>query len=246
MESKQLGGDFGSGVSVADPEVFNFAMVGDLHIGGQDTTRFRRMLSQARAEGDSFIILLGDMVDQGEREDYVAFLAALGETGWQGKFFPVVGNHDIFEGGWNHYKELLGPSHYTFQVGNAKFIVVDTADATVGEDQRDWLVSELGKPRPTHVFLVSHYLPVIPGQRTYLKLANEAEALETMKLCTIHGVSGWFGAHYHSFSVGRIENVDYVVAGGGGGRRMDPIHENFFVRVRISGNNVSYQLRIVE
>jgi hypothetical protein len=40
--------------------------------------------------------------------------------------------------------------------------------------------------------------------------------------------------------------VDYVVAGGGGGRRMKPVEDYFFVQVSVSKNGIQYQLKIVE
>src|SRR6476659_2629341 len=59
-------------VSVEDSRHFTFAAVGDLHIGSQDTSRLTRILSAAQAEGDAFVILLGDIVDKGDRENLLA------------------------------------------------------------------------------------------------------------------------------------------------------------------------------
>ncbi len=246
FESESLSHAIGSAISLAQSDNFSFAIVGDLHIGNQDTTRFRKILSMANAEGDSFIILLGDIVDKGEQQDFIAVQNALKENNYEGKFLPVIGNHDIFDEGWNHFRDRLGPSHYTLQFGNSKYIAIDTADGTLGEPQRDWLEAELGKDSPFHIFILSHYLPIIPGERTYLKLSNEEEALALMSLTSERGVRSWLGAHYHSFIVGSVEGVTYVVAGGGGGRRMAPVEAFFFVQVIVKGPSISYQLRTLE
>lgn len=233
-----------SSVSVDDAKHFRFAIVGDLHIRGGNTSRLKTILAQARSEKDEFVIFLGDIVDQGEEEDFIAVNEAIESHGYRDRFFPVIGNHDVFENGWEHYQKHFGPSRYAFTAGNAKFIVMDTADATVGEKQMEWLKAE-AQTAPEHLFLASHYLPAVPGIRTYLKLSNDREALRLMKWADESGVRAWFGAHYHSFVVGKVGSVDYVVAGGGGGRRMEPVLDFFFVQVVVNGKDVSYSLRVV-
>jgi hypothetical protein len=233
-------------VSLADSNHFSFAVVGDLHVSNQDTSRLNRILSAASAEGDSFIVLLGDLADQGALQDLSAIKDTLVAGGWSGKYLPVLGNHDVFNDGWTNYKNVNGASHYQVTIGNSRFLALDTADGNVGREQTQWLEGELKKPGPMNTFLISHYLPVIPGERTYLKLANEKEAIHLMKLATNHGVRGWMGAHYHSYIVERIEGVDYLVAGGGGGRRMQPVMDYFFVQVQVSGGDIRYTLHKVD
>lgn len=235
-----------NGVTLPNPGSFSFALIGDLHIQNGDTTRFLRVLKSARAEGDAFVLLLGDIVDTGEESDVQKVIEAIETNGWQGKVFPVLGNHDIFGEGWSSYSKYFGKSHYSVEVGNSKFIALDTGDGTLGKSQSEWLLRELNLSRPQHLFLFSHYLPVIPGQRTYLKLADELEAQRLMKWAKQYRVSAWLGAHYHSFIVSDIDEVKIVVAGGGGGRRMEPVKEFFFVQAVVDGERVDFNLRVVE
>ena len=233
-------------VTLPDPENFTFAAVGDLHISNKDTARLGRILTAAAAEGDAFIVVLGDIVDKGAREDVIAFHQALSDTGFTGRVLPVLGNHDIFYNGWDSYKEFNGAATYSVTIGNSNFIVLDTADGSLGQGQRAWLKTEIAKNVSKHLFLASHYLPVIPRQKTYLKLANDVEAIGLMKLASENHVTAWLGGHYHSYIVGRAENVDYVVAGGGGGRRMDPVREFFFAQVKVAGDSVTYSMKKVD
>lgn len=248
-DSSLLSGPTNS-VTVGDPTKFTFAAVGDLHIAVRDTTRFRRILQAAQAAGDAFIVLLGDLVDKGNEQDFNALMDAINEEGFTGRAFPVLGNHDIFENGWAHYKTILGASHYTFEIGNSRFIVLDTGDGAVGEDQKEWFESELNKPRPTNTFVLSHYLPTLPGIEHYLKIADDVEALRLMRLAKQGGVRAWFGAHYHAYLNGVVENVRYICAGGAGGRRManaqNVIDGYFYVQVSVDGANVSYLKKDVE
>lgn len=225
---------------------FFFVIVGDLHIGQGDTTRMSRVLNGATADGAEFILFLGDIVDAGVRDDVIAFNNAIAAAGWTGRTFSVAGNHDVFNDGWDNYYELTGSSTYTFTAGNSRFIALDSADATLGEAQIDWLRGQLAANTSDNVFLFSHYLPVIPGQSTYLKLASETESLGLMSLATTAGVRGWLGAHYHSFIQSKIAGVDYVVAGGGGGRRMAPYARYFYVLVEVNGQTVTYTPRPID
>ncbi|MFM8269955.1 MAG: metallophosphoesterase family protein [Pseudomonadota bacterium] len=228
-----------------DPDNFTFAMVGDLHIGGTDTNRFRTILQTAQSEGDSFIVLLGDIADKGEEASFSAAKDALRDFNFDDKVISILGNHDIFGDGWTEYQKVFGPSHFTVDVGNSRFIALDTADGVVGEEQFDWFLEELNRNPLSHTFVLTHYMPVVPGQQTYLRLANQLEAERMMNLATRKTVTGVFGGHYHSFSQEKISGVDYVVAGGGGGRRMKPIEDYFFVQVLVSQNSIQYQLRVV-
>lgn len=233
-------------VVLADPENYTFAIVGDLHLTEGNAEMLRNIIDRAKAAGDAFLILLGDIVDSGEEKDFAAAKKVISETGWEGKVFPVIGNHDIAFDGWKYYKGIFGPSRYRLSIGNALFLVVDSADGAVGRTQRSWLEEELRGSGAKNKFILSHYLPIIPGVQSYLKLANEEEGAGLMSLAKLYGVKGWLGAHYHSYIVARIEGTEYVVAGGGGGRRMEPVPRFFDVQVRVSGSDVSYEIRLLD
>ena len=228
--------------AVADPGHFSFAVVGDTHIEWQNTERLRTILTMASNQGAAFVVLLGDIVDYGEEADYLAVLKAVRDTGWYGRVAYVLGNHDIIQDGWNHFRTYLGPSHFSFSAGNSRVVALDTADGTVDRDEQTWFAGELAAAASTNLFVLSHYLPFVPGQRTYLKIASDEEAQGLMKVASDRGVHTWFGAHYHSYAVGTVEGVDYVVAGGGGKRRMPPVMDYFFVRVDVAGKDVKYNL----
>lgn len=225
---------------------FTFAMVGDIHIGSGDTARFSRILNAAQAEGDQFVVLLGDIIDEGLDSDYVAYNQAIAAAGYTGKVFAIAGNHDVFYAGWDNFASRIGSSTYSFTAGNSTFISLDSADGTLGTRQIAWLRDQLARPRLEHTFILSHYMPVVPGVSTYLKFASETEAASLMSIASANGVRGWFGAHYHSYVKESIAGVTYVVAGGGGGRRMPPYRNFFFVQVQVNGSSVDYAVRPVD
>jgi len=228
-----------SGVDDGD---FSFVLVGDIHLGGNDTGRLRAVLEAAQSQGDAFVIFLGDLVDKGKREDMQTFLNQVAEFGFQNKTIYTIGNHDVFEDGWSAWKDLMGPSHFDVVIGNTHFLILDSADGMVGEEQSEWLENRLKASASTHKIILSHYLPVIPGQRTYLRLANEEEAISLMKLSSRYRVKAWLGGHYHSYIQEEIEKVIYLVAGGGGGRKMEPVKYNFYVRGTVSGDELRFEM----
>ncbi|MCB0405111.1 MAG: metallophosphoesterase [Bdellovibrionales bacterium] len=244
-ESASLSGPSNT-VVVADPADYSFSFVGDMHIAGADVRYLNQILDDSAAQGDAFHISLGDIVDEGEASDFDAFYNAVMARGWGGKLFTAIGNHDVFYDGWNYYKQRWGASHYVFTVGNTKFIVFDTADGNVGESQMDWIESELNNSSATNNVFVSHYMPLVPGIQTYLRLANREEALSLMRLATQKGVRAWIGGHYHSYISEEVDGVQYVVAGGGGGRRMPPVKEYFYVQAKVVGASLSFTRRTIE
>lgn len=221
---------------------FSFLFVGDVHLGGNDTQRLQTILQAAQTHGDSFVVFLGDITDQGERSDMETVISKVSEFGFEKKTIYILGNHDVFKDGWSAWKELMGPSHFDVVIGNTQFFILDSADGVVGEEQTEWLDGEMRKSVATHKIILSHYMPIIPGQRTYLKLSNQVEGASLMKLLSRHRARAWLGGHYHSFVSENIEGVNYVVAGGGGGRRMEPIKSNFYVRALVNGGEIQFQL----
>jgi len=233
-------------VTLPDPDRFTFAFVGDLHIASQNTQRLRRILTAAAAEGDAFVVLLGDIADEGGRDDLMAVQTAVSDTGFTGKALYVIGNHDVFAEGWTNFRDILGPSHYDVTVGNTRFLAIDTADGTVAETDSDWLRSRLEQKTTTNTFVLSHYAPVVPGVRSFYRIANEEEAARLMKLSTLYGVTGWLSGHHHSYISETIDNVAYTIAGGAGGRRMQPLEAFFYGQATVDGDKVSYRYQVVE
>lgn len=225
---------------------FSFGVVSDLHVGGANTDRLQRIIQKAQTNGDSFLVFPGDLADDGLEADFLAIQSTMNASAFNQKYLPVIGNHDIFKSGWTYFKTIFGASHYVYSNGNVKFIVLDTADGTLGEDQFNWLENELKTNTFPVTFLVSHYLPIVPGReitdQNWLKLSNETECQRLMGMAKRYGVKAWLGGHYHSYIARNIEGVDYVVTGGGGGRRMAPVKKFFYVRVLVQGSTLNYQM----
>jgi UDP-2,3-diacylglucosamine pyrophosphatase LpxH len=78
------------------------------------------------------------------------------------KIFQILGNHDIFITGWTDFRDNVGPSVYWFEVvfteGKDLYISLDTATATLGRKQTEWLRSFLteNRSRYRHCIILTH------------------------------------------------------------------------------------------
>lgn len=231
----------------ANPDSFSFIAVGDTHLaGGIEVGRLRTIFSEGVNQGAEFAVILGDVIDRGRWENYDTLIQLRDEVGWSDRVFPILGNHDIFGDCWKHYNERFGPSYYTFTVGNSKFIALDTSDGTLGATQWDWFLKELQSNSQQHIFVLTHYMPIVPGVQTYLKMPAPREAARLMSACRRYGVRAVLGGHYHSLAQATIEGVHYLVAGGGGARRMGVERRHFYVQVGVQGDEVTYTTHFVQ
>jgi len=232
-------------ITFSDPKNFSFGVVGDLHVEGQDVSRLERIINLANTNGESFLGLLGDIADTGVLSDYQAIQTKLTSMSWTQKFLPMVGNHDIFEDGATHYASVFGRYFYSVVVQGNRFIVLDTADGTLGPEQRNWFEAEL-KNTEENKFVFGHYPLAVPGQNTYLKFANRTEVQELLKLAANYRVRAWLSAHYHSFIAEKIHGVLHVIAGGGGKKRMPPFMQHFYAKIEVSPTDIRASAQVVE
>lgn len=89
-------------------------------------------------------------------------------------FYHVIGNHDMDynkrsnEGSDKTYEENFGPSHYSFNVGNVHYVVLDDVFyygytyryiGYVTEEQLSWLEQDLAQVEPGSLVVVSLHIP---------------------------------------------------------------------------------------
>ena len=129
-----------------------FSVLSDLHLTRRS---FNRTIQAMKVAESDRILLLGDLANDGSREQFLLFRDCLEQTGDGRTVFPVCGNHDITpseatgtgEDGREHYlefqEEILGKekpdlddfvedpeSHaYSCRIGNAVLIAMQCAAA---------------------------------------------------------------------------------------------------------------------
>lgn len=102
----------------------SFIHASDSHIGVVPFDDLTAAFDQAgRLEPEpSFFVITGDITQSNSESEFHDLQAALADV--DVPFVPVVGNHDVYDGG-DAYRKALGPTQYSFDSGGVHFIVLE-------------------------------------------------------------------------------------------------------------------------
>ncbi|MDD5629490.1 MAG: metallophosphoesterase, partial [Elusimicrobia bacterium] len=213
-----------------ESQAYEFAILGDV-----EPCRFRLLrlvfnrprvfVRQLRAiqEGPAaFCVQLGDMVGRGSPRYYGRFLEELARTGVHKPYLTVIGNHDRSRPNGpsdsSLYRHLFGPSNYSFDLGAARFVVLDTSYHRLRPAQLRWLrhvlETRLRKIVFTHMGPVQ--LGLWGGSIAHAHGGFSWGAREFTELAAAKGVDRVYVGHVHAFGVQDYLGVRYVLTGGGG------------------------------
>ena len=192
------------------PGKFRFAVMGD----PQGRFYFLKRFLEKIGENDcSFLIVLGDLVEEGTEKEYGTYLKTIA-----GVFFPIYhvpGNHDVSRGGRGRFLDYISPTDYSFDVGKFHFIMLDSSRWYLLDYQWDRLERELKNNRNCLVFM--HVPPFCPdGSFDKYTLAGEKQDKRFIALMKKYGVRSVFSGHVHGYMEGNRGGVPYYVSGGGG------------------------------
>ncbi|WP_026464103.1 calcineurin-like phosphoesterase C-terminal domain-containing protein [Adhaeribacter aquaticus] len=152
-------------------------------------------------------------------------------------FFQVIGNHDMDitarsdEGSANTFKNLFGPTYYSFNRGEVHYIVLDDV-FFVGSDKKyigyltekqlQWLEQDLSFVKPGSTVVVSLHIPANSGhkRRNNLKedalggvVSNRAELYRLLKPFNTHIMSGHTHVNEKVIGGNTIEHTHGAVCG---------------------------------
>ena len=230
-----------------DSTDFSFAVFGD-HKGHEFV--FEPLLRDVDRDKEvAFAIELGDLVRQGRRWFYRRLLYEI-EKNLTLPFLAVIGNHDLYRGSTN-YREIFGPTYYSFQIGENDFIFLDTsARFQFDRAERQWLETELQKSQASKVrFVFMHVPPFDPRGPGFYKKLSEKEGKDLLDLFRRYNVTHLFGSHIHGYFSGLWEGVPYTITGGAGAglHGKDPQHFfHHYIKVRVSGGKVETEVRRID
>jgi acid phosphatase type 7 len=217
------GGEFATAPGPAEP--FTFVVYGDTR---SQHDPHRTLVERIRREVPDFILLTGDMVDEGHKEDdWQKFFDIERELLRENVMYPAVGNHDrqgrartadAFRRYFSVPADTPDPErYYAFTYGNSRFLILDSNEHSFAlTDQTAWLEQELADaaadPRIQHRFVVMHH----PVFSTSLH-GGHAELREMwVPMFERYGVEAVFSGHDHTYEHAESRGVRYFVSGGGG------------------------------
>lgn len=205
-----------------------FCVFGDCRPNG-DSGRYRVTTSIMRAialERPQFVLGLGDYIDgtQGlteTRQQWLRFFSALSPL-QRPTPIPLalaIGNHDT---GSPLFNEYFGRRYFSFDAGQAHFIVLDTEQpGQVGRitgTQWDWLNQDLAAAAKSPLIFVAMHQPLFPVS---VHRGSSLDAYPPYRdrlhlLFARYKVSAVFTSHEHLYNHQERDGVHYFISGGGG------------------------------
>jgi serine/threonine-protein phosphatase CPPED1 len=237
-----------SRIKVSDLSEFTFAVFGD---NKGNTSIFLPLLRDidSREEID-FLVDLGDLVDGGSKEHYRCFLDQV-QGNPTSPLLTVIGNHDLGKGGSANYREIFGPTFYSFQIGENDFIVLDAvSESGFDRTERIWLEDELRKAQAFKTrFVFMHVPPFDPRGGAFNKCLPEVDRKDLLDLFRRYDVTHLFASHIHGYFSGAWEGIPYTITGGAGGSLQGSDPQHFFhhyVEVHVKNGRANTIVRRID
>ena len=210
----------------ADSSKYSFLILTDTHFGTKKTERrekdfLQKLESLLSAEQDElkprFIINLGDTLNAGRNDEADSFNEA--SKPWREKakeifrvdnfkIYSILGNHDLYNKGWQIWKEKIWPgvSYYKFFLdadSDGKgfwFYFLDSANGTLGASQLEDLEKNLETDSAAKI-IFCHYPPFVEQNGQYhFAFGNTIERNKMIAIFARHNVKFVFAGHAHEYS----------------------------------------------
>ncbi|OEV13480.1 phosphodiester glycosidase family protein [Streptomyces nanshensis] len=213
---------------------WRYAVISDAQFVARDpdsavVRQARRTLREIRAARPDFVIVDGDLVDEGSKEDLAfAHRVLEEELGDAVDWYYVPGNHEVMGGSIADFTAEFGPAQRTFDHKGTRFITLDTSSLTVRgggygqlQELRRQLNEAAGDPSVSSVTLVQHVPPRDPTGQQASQLTDRMEAdlledwLGDFRARTGKGAA-FIGGHAGAFDASRVRGVPYLVNGNSG------------------------------
>jgi len=189
---------------------YSFAFCGDPHMYAKGDGCFDDLDKAIKSMQIRFVIFGGDLTYLGEEAEYSNFINHTNTL--TSPCYPALGNHDIYNSGWEYYWRYLGPSTYSFDGGNAKFVVIDSASGEIGEAQMEWIAEQLRNNKQPLLFVISH-MPIYGDSYGIYEFPEAQEKQQLIALFEKYEVDFVLQGHYHGFVDITNNGVRYITSG---------------------------------
>jgi len=225
--SMMLGGDY------------SFIVVTDIHIQDGETYGFEGLKSviEDPVNNIRFMVVLGDITQNGSRGDLKLFIdIAVNKFGVP--CYPVIGNHDLYSGGWRVWRELIGSTNYRIDGGGVTLLIMDSANLFLGKRQMDWLEREI-RSASGRVFVFTHanlFTTHIEDPQQMTGINERARVASILK----DKCEAMFTGHVHEWYTNDIGRVKYIT--------VDAYHATVntnrsYCLVHVNGDNIRYEYK---
>ena len=202
---------------------FTFAVMGD----SQGRNHVLRAILPY-LNGCEFALLCGDLTPSGTDDQFAAVQEALSAS--PVPIYTTPGNHDVMSEGTSNYQERFGSTQYSFDFGGVRFVVVDSSDLNITDEQVLWMREEFAEAESKA--LVTHAPFVDPfGDNHTLFPDSCARVSEFVQSDRVDMV---FAGHIHAFNHTVTGDTDLIITGGAGGVLITGEHH--FVNVTVNSH----------
>jgi 3',5'-cyclic AMP phosphodiesterase CpdA len=186
---------------------YSFIVVSDTHIENGDAHGLEQ-LAQVIGEDDAFVVITGDITQFGRRKDIQKFIEIARSL--KVPCYPVIGNHDIFFGNWQEWKDLIGSSSYRIGSPDSSttLFILDSVNATFGNAQLNWLERELKNANP-RVFVFTHTNLLVRTPGDLVQLTDARERTRFMNILKDRSDAVFMG-HLHNRVERKLGGVQYI------------------------------------
>lgn len=223
----ELGGDY------------SFIVVTDIHILNGETYGFEglKAVIEDPVNNVRFLVVLGDITQNGSRSDLGLFIdIAVNRFGIP--CYPVIGNHDLYSGGWRVWRELIGSTSYRIDGGTVTLLIMDSANMFLGREQMNRLEMEL-RTAAGRVFVFTHanfFTTNIEDPQQMTDMNERARVTSILR----DKCDAMFMGHVHEWYTNDIGNVKYIT--------VDAFHaavntNKSYCLVRVSGSDIRYEYK---
>jgi predicted phosphodiesterase len=225
------------------PDEFTFAVCGDSR--GGDAI-YLEILRRVVADGAAFLLHTGDLVNVGGVHQFRHFANLMAD--FPLPFYPTAGNHDAQGGSLEHYLAYSGApaAHYSFDVGQAHFAVIDSHHGSLPNTELEWLDADLAASDQPLKLVLLHHPPFDPDGTDHIMVGGNAAFMDVVER---QGVEIVFAGHIHAFVEGEQNGVRYIITGSGGAPLYAGGHPNAFyhyILVHVRGAEIELEVVPVE
>lgn len=188
--------------TITAKQSYKVLLIADIHFShvtvNPEETFFRWLGNLPENDKPDFCIVLGDVTNYGFEKEYILYRNFVSRLNSRGiPVYGVLGNHDIYNSGWRHWRAYVSPgtTYYRFSTARYSWYFLDTANGTLGVPQYNNLMNEL-KNDPKQKLVFSHY-PLYRGGIFYFALLDTRERAGIIAAFAENNVKYYFAGHKH-------------------------------------------------
>ena len=187
-------------ISVGFPDALSagpiaFGVVGELH---SERELLYQVAEESLARGLEFLVLLGGLGDGADPRSDLRRAANIVRTLGL-PVYATLGTLDVDDGGDRVFRELYGPSDSAFVHRQVRFVLLDSADATLANDQHEWLDEVLGHQALASI-VFTHVPPFDPADLRDRAFVSHREASRLVGTLARHGVDALFASRFPGYT----------------------------------------------